>query len=142
MLGALPNHPHIVSVRCKLDLSSSQLDALSLPEKYSPACVFDFGEDSLLHTLQTAANLDRDRILLFIKQAAKALLFVHQNCLVHFDVKPSNFMHFGSLYDLKLIDFDCCRYVNEFIEETGTSILFPLYSFTTHSSIANMEVYW
>lgn len=121
MLGALPSHPGIVQIKSSFDVSSLELKALSLDDKFYPACVFEFGESSLLHAYQSAAIHDQDLKLSWIKEAAKALLFIHEHGLVHLDIKPANYMFFreGPIFRLKLIDFDCCREQGDRLSKQG-----------------------
>lgn len=66
-------------------------------------------------TLQTI--IDDDRELLesgrrwnFVRDISRALKFVHENCLVHLDLKPANVI--VDCHDLcKLGDFGCCQSV-------------------------------
>lgn len=97
-------HPNVVRIL-----------AASPPEDHDDGfIVMEYVGDKHLGQIlsDSSQKMDRARRINYARDIAAALLFVHENCTVHLDLKPANI--FVTPYDTcKLGDFGCCQ-VSEF----------------------------
>jgi len=66
--------------------------------------VLEYAEETLYDVIQKSPNLERRRKI--ASELIAALSFLHENYIMHRDVKPGNIMFIGDI--LKLIDFGGC----------------------------------
>lgn len=94
---SLLEHPNIIN---PLDCGRT--------EKGTPFLVMQFAEGETLRNLIRKGPISRQNIAAIVKQVGSALAFVHQNGMIHRDVKPENiiiqFFADGRLH-VRLIDF-------------------------------------
>ncbi|MDH3283978.1 MAG: protein kinase [Acidobacteriota bacterium] len=74
------NHPNVVQV---IDRGACER---------GPYFVMEYVEGETLQSLLAARDLDRDRALSILMQAARGLAYAHLNRVVHRDVKPANIL--------------------------------------------------
>src|SRR6266581_9417041 len=87
------NHPHIV---CVLDFGT---------ENNTPFLAMDYAANGTLRQLHPrGTRLPLSTVVSYVKQIADALQYVHDQNLVHRDIKPHN-MLLGPNYEIMLSDF-------------------------------------
>ena len=101
---AAGKHPNIVEVKgvyFEADRQGGTMRSLNLVLEYVPRtmrCVLSF-----LSKRNMRMKVSRVQIYMF--QLARALLFLHQNGILHRDVKPENILTNPGTHKLKLADF-------------------------------------
>lgn len=104
-------HPHIVRVTdCFVEAGL-------------PFIVMDYIPGQTLSALTRGGPLSEDVALHYIRQVGRALEMVHQNGLLHRDVKPDNIMLREGTDQVVLIDFGIAREFNLGVTETNTGLL-------------------
>ena len=93
----------------KSDFVVSLLDAYQDNDS-PPALILEAGTTNLAQFLAQGTLADVDRKHIF-ERICLAILFVHGKGIVVVDLKPHNIVLFGSLLDIKLIDFESVRKV-------------------------------
>lgn len=104
-------HPHIVRVTdCFVEAGL-------------PFIVMDYIPGQTLADITRSGPLSEDVALHYIRQVGSALELVHQNGLLHRDVKPDNIMLREGTDQVVLIDFGIAREFNLGVTETNTGLL-------------------
>lgn len=76
--------------------------------------------DSLETLIQKEGKLDKSTILVYIKQIAKALDYIHQKKILHLDIKPSNIL-LRHKKEVVLIDFGISKRYDNAGTQTSTT---------------------
>ncbi|SRR5579883_91751 len=79
--------------------------------------------ENLAHWVETRGALPESEALRYIQQVGEALTVVHNNCLLHRDIKPQNIMIRSSTSEAVLIDFGIAREFTQNLMQTHTQIL-------------------
>jgi serine/threonine-protein kinase len=109
------NHPHIIGYIGRGKTIDGPFLAIEL-----------FAGQSLADYLNKFAGLPPAPALGALKAAASALAYLHDNGLVHCDVKPGNILINGPA--VKLIDFACARPEGEWLAVENGDSRYPLIS--------------
>ena len=69
------------------------------------------GGDLVTRTASDSYDLTEEKCQIFIRQIARGLQFIHNNNVIHLDLKPFNviFANPEDDYDLRIIDFGVSR---------------------------------
>ncbi len=117
------HHPNIVNV----------LDVFEENNTAYIAMEFISGH-SLKYTLEKEGMLPEKKVLKYIHQIGKALQFVHENNILHLDIKPSNIL-IDKTDRARLIDFGVSKRYDVEDKETSTTML------TLSKGFASIEQY-
>lgn len=105
------SHPYIVNV---LEVFEENNTAYIVME-YISGC-------SLKYMMETKGVLSESKLLKYTRQIGEALVFVHQNNILHLDIKPSNIL-IDKNDNARLIDFGVSKRYDLESEETSTTML-------------------
>lgn len=117
------HHPHIVNV---LEVFEENNTAYIAMEYISGL--------SLKQLMEKEGILPESRILKYIHQIGEALQFVHENNIIHLDIKPSNIL-IDRNDNARLIDFGVSKRYDDEQQETSTTML------TLSKGFASIEQY-
>lgn len=102
---ALMDHPNIVKTLAVSNASSLDDEPCFIMEYVSTKTLQHLLNDPL-------EKFDDLRRIKIATQIARALVYVHQNGIVHLDLKPVNIL-MTSDGDCKIADFGCCQYIED-----------------------------
>lgn len=117
------SHPYIVNV---LEVFEENNTAYIVME-YISGC-------SLKYMLDNNGVLSENKTLKYTRQIGEALSFVHQNSILHLDIKPSNIL-IDKNDNARLIDFGVSKRYDIASQETSTTML------TLSKGFASIEQY-
>jgi serine/threonine-protein kinase len=117
------HHPHIVNVLDVFEENNTAYIAMEYIAGYS-----------LKNILEKDGVLPEIKALKYIRQAGKALQFVHGKNILHLDIKPSNIL-IDKNDNARLIDFGVSKRYDEEDKETSTTML------TLSKGFASIEQY-
>ncbi|WP_086689307.1 serine/threonine-protein kinase [Nostoc sp. T09] len=111
------NHPHIV-----------QIDEV-IHENTIWCIVMEYIDgENLAHRVEHQGILPEAEALRYIQQIGEALTVVHNNGLLHRDVKPQNIMLRGGKSEAVLIDFGIAREFSQNLTQTHTQMVTDAFS--------------
>lgn len=105
------HHPHIV---CIIEL---------IEEEGWPCIVMDYIPGQDLETIVKQKILSPEEALRYIRQIGAALITVHQQGLLHRDIKPKNIIIRADRDEAVLIDFGIAREYNPNVERSLTAFM-------------------
>lgn len=117
------NHPYIVNV---LEVFEENNTAYIVMEYISGL--------SLKQLMDRKGSLPEKQVLKYVQQIGEALTFVHENNILHLDIKPSNIL-IDKNDDARLIDFGVSKRYDIEQQETSTTML------TLSKGFASIEQY-
>jgi serine/threonine-protein kinase len=105
------HHPHIV---CIIEL---------IEEEGWPCIVMDYIPGQDLETIVKQKTLSTEEALRYIREIGAALIAVHQQGLLHRDIKPKNIIIRADRDEAVLIDFGIAREYNPNVERSLTAFM-------------------
>ncbi|MDH6533458.1 Kae1-associated serine/threonine protein kinase [Parabacteroides sp. 52] len=117
------HHPHIVNVLEVFEENNTAYIAM----EYIAGL-------SLKEMMEREGILPEKKVLKYVHQVGEALQFVHENNILHLDIKPSNIL-IDRNDNARLIDFGVSKRYDEELQETSTTIL------TLSKGFASIEQY-
>ena len=104
---AAGNHPNIVEVKGIYFTADQQGRTMNLVLEYVPQTM----RSVLSFLAKRDMRMKSSRVQIYMYQLARALLFIHQNDILHRDVKPENILLNPETHELKLADFGSAKKV-------------------------------
>lgn len=101
---AAGNHPNIVDVK-GIYFTVGQGRTMNLVLEHVPQTM----RSVLSYLAKRDMRMKSSRVQIYMYQLARALLFVHQNDILHRDVKPENILINPETHELKLADFGSAK---------------------------------